>query len=198
MQHYLQQTFLFEKPPGKSQSSPSLKFWLINAGKTRKSLSTPLSKSKQRIFETDENQKLNCPECIPIHPEEVGQDTRGSLGLTPLAGRHRWSLGWWWRAWCFGKQWALSSLLTAWKQTPYPLALHIRSGTSPKSRILFTQKHVSQTWGQTVQLLSIYTVVFLAAMIHLFFLITRELPGASSLGGTPTQVMNLFRQVRYE
>lgn len=84
------------------------------------------------------------------------------------------------------------------KADPYPLALHIRSGTSPKSRILFTQKHVSQTWGQTVQLLSIYTVVFLAAMIHLFFLITRELPGASSLGGTPTQVMNLFRQVRYE
>ena len=118
MQHYLQQTFLLKKQPGKSQSSPSLKFWLINAGKARKSLSTPLSKSKQRIFETDENQSLNCPECIPIHPEEVGQDTRGSLGLTPLAGRHRWSLGWWWRAWCFGKQWALSSLLTAWKQTP--------------------------------------------------------------------------------
>ena len=84
------------------------------------------------------------------------------------------------------------------KADPYPLALHIRSGMSPKSRILFTQKHVSQTWGQTVHLLSIYTVVFLVATIHLVFLITRELPGASSLGRTPTRVMNLFRQVRYE
>lgn len=59
------------------------------------------------------------------------------------------------------------------------------------------QKNVSQMWGQTVQLLSIY-IIFLVAMIPLFFLITQEHPGAPSLDIPYTRVMYLPRQVRCE
>ena len=70
---------LLTKQPEKSRSSPSLKFQLINAGKAQKSLFTP---SKKKDFWDTWNQSLNCGECIPIHPKEIGWDVREAQRAT--------------------------------------------------------------------------------------------------------------------
>lgn len=71
------------------------------------------------------------------------------------------------------------------KADPCPLAF-TSEAAGPPNHAHCSQSYVSQMWGQTVQLLSIYTVVFLMAMTHLFFLETPDLPGAPSLGRAPT------------
>lgn len=138
------------------------------------------------------DQSLSCWECVPVHPEEAGQETEHhAVSLQACGWRKRCA------QWCRGGSVLLRDLAArSPKADPRLLTLHIRSGVSPQSRTLFTQTHkdVSQTRDKPGNCY-LYGLV---ATIHLFFLKTQNarLPGAPYPGGAPIPPTTLPGQVR--
>lgn len=139
--HYLQQTSLLKKKKKKketrkSQSSPSLKFWLINTGEVPKSLYTPSSKWRQRILVTDENHSRNAGNVFPCALRASGRkpehrSVQARTGGTIGGGGH--GLG------ASQDNSRLSGHCSQPESRPLPSRIHIWSCRSSKSRSLFTE-----------------------------------------------------------